>query len=119
MKQACNVANHDMWFGSFTIIVLLFCLQADEVFLKNWTEPISKTDLCIFFSYSSKYLSFELLLISSLSSQERDVREGADMLMVKPGLAYLDIVKQIKSSHPEYPMFIYQVSIRSYPLDHF
>ncbi|CAH0384866.1 unnamed protein product [Bemisia tabaci] len=41
---------------------------------------------------------------------ERDVREGADMLMVKPGLAYLDIVKQIKSSHPEYPMFIYQVS---------
>lgn len=28
--------------------------------------------------------------------QERDVREGADMLMVKPGMAYLDIVRQTK-----------------------
>ncbi|KAF5279532.1 hypothetical protein FQR65_LT03354 [Abscondita terminalis] len=40
----------------------------------------------------------------------RDVEEGADMLMVKPGMAYLDIVKQIKESHPEYPLFVYQVS---------
>lgn len=30
--------------------------------------------------------------------------------MVKPGLAYLDIVKQVKDNHPEYPLFIYQVS---------
>lgn len=28
--------------------------------------------------------------------QERDVREGADMLMVKPGLPYLDIVREVK-----------------------
>lgn len=32
------------------------------------------------------------------------------MLMVKPGLSYLDVVKQIKDAHPEYPMFVYQVS---------
>jgi porphobilinogen synthase len=32
------------------------------------------------------------------------------MLMVKPGIAYLDIVKQTKTAHPEYPMFVYQVS---------
>lgn len=30
--------------------------------------------------------------------------------MVKPGLAYLDIAKQVKDDHPEYPLFIYQVS---------
>lgn len=30
--------------------------------------------------------------------------------MVKPGLSYLDIVKQVKDNHPEYPLFIYQVS---------
>jgi delta-aminolevulinic acid dehydratase/porphobilinogen synthase len=29
--------------------------------------------------------------------QDRDVREGADILMVKPGLAYLDVVKMVKS----------------------
>ncbi|CAK9812761.1 Delta-aminolevulinic acid dehydratase [Anthophora quadrimaculata] len=40
----------------------------------------------------------------------RDVSEGADMLMVKPGLAYLDIVRHTKDAHPEYPMFVYQVS---------
>jgi hypothetical protein len=33
------------------------------------------------------------------------------MLMVKPGMAYLDIVKQIKDEFPEYPLFIYQVCL--------
>ncbi|GAB6031521.1 hypothetical protein CHUAL_009290 [Chamberlinius hualienensis] len=41
---------------------------------------------------------------------KRDVEEGADMLMVKPGLPYLDIVRQTKTDHPEYPLFVYQVS---------
>uniref|UniRef100_A0A182SJR4 Delta-aminolevulinic acid dehydratase n=1 Tax=Anopheles maculatus TaxID=74869 RepID=A0A182SJR4_9DIPT len=41
---------------------------------------------------------------------QRDVEEGADMLMVKPGMAYLDIVKQVKDDYPELPLFIYQVS---------
>ena len=31
------------------------------------------------------------------------------MLMVKPGLAYLDIVKQTKDEFPDYPLFVYQV----------
>lgn len=42
--------------------------------------------------------------------QERDVEEGADMLMVKPGMAYLDIVRQTKDMFPHLPLFIYQVS---------
>jgi len=40
----------------------------------------------------------------------RDVSEGADMLMVKPGLAYLDLVRETKNAFPHHPMFIYQVS---------
>lgn len=28
--------------------------------------------------------------------QERDVRDGADMIMVKPGMAYLDLVRDLK-----------------------
>lgn len=43
--------------------------------------------------------------------QERDVAEGADMLMVKPGLPYLDIVRETKDKHPNLPLFIYQVDI--------
>lgn len=32
------------------------------------------------------------------------------MLMVKPGMAYLDIVRQTKDLYPQLPLFIYQVS---------
>lgn len=46
----------------------------------------------------------------SIRAAERDVKEGADMLMVKPGLPYLDIVKQTKDLFPHIPLFIYQVS---------
>lgn len=41
---------------------------------------------------------------------ERDVEEGADMLMVKPGLPYLDIVRQTKDMFPNMPLYVYQVS---------
>lgn len=38
-----------------------------------------------------------------------DVKEGADILMVKPGMAYLDIVKLIKDNL-QVPVSVYQVS---------
>jgi hypothetical protein len=41
--------------------------------------------------------------------QDRDVHEGADMLMVKPGIFYLDIISKIKQRHPFHPLFAYQV----------
>jgi porphobilinogen synthase len=39
-----------------------------------------------------------------------DVEEGADMLMVKPALAYLDVIRVVKDSYPELPMAAYNVS---------
>ena len=38
-----------------------------------------------------------------------DISEGADMVMVKPGMPYLDIVSRVKSEF-SYPTFVYQVS---------
>ena len=38
-----------------------------------------------------------------------DLREGADMVMVKPGMPYLDIVRRVKSEF-KVPTFAYQVS---------
>ncbi len=38
-----------------------------------------------------------------------DIREGADMVMVKPGMPYLDIIKLIKNKF-KIPVFAYQVS---------
>lgn len=46
----------------------------------------------------------------AIRAARRDIEEGADMLMVKPGISYLDIVRDVKNEFPEYPMFIYQVS---------
>lgn len=39
-----------------------------------------------------------------------DVEEGADMLMVKPALAYLDVIRTVKNAFPEVPMAAYNVS---------
>ena len=38
-----------------------------------------------------------------------DIQEGADMVMVKPGMPYLDIVQRVKATF-EVPTFAYQVS---------
>jgi len=39
-----------------------------------------------------------------------DVVEGADMLMVKPGLPYLDIIRQVRDAFGELPIAAYNVS---------
>ena len=39
-----------------------------------------------------------------------DVDEGADMLMIKPALAYLDVIRTVKDAFPELPMAAYNVS---------
>ena len=39
-----------------------------------------------------------------------DLAEGADMLMVKPALAYLDVIRQTRDRFPEAPLAAYNVS---------
>ena len=39
-----------------------------------------------------------------------DVAEGADMLMVKPALPYLDVIYRVRESFPELPLVAYNVS---------
>jgi len=45
----------------------------------------------------------------ALREVELDLAEGADSVMVKPGLPYLDIVRRVKERF-EVPVFAYQVS---------
>ena len=40
---------------------------------------------------------------------EQDIEEGADMVMVKPGMPYLDIVRRVRDTF-DIPVFAYQVS---------
>lgn len=45
----------------------------------------------------------------AIRETEMDIDEGADMVMVKPGLCYLDIVREIKNT-VDVPVAVYQVS---------
>jgi porphobilinogen synthase len=45
----------------------------------------------------------------ALREVELDIAEGADMVMVKPGMPYLDILRQVKDAFG-FPTFAYQVS---------
>ena len=46
----------------------------------------------------------------ALREIDLDVSEGADMLMVKPALAYLDVIRAVKDRQPSLPLFAYNVS---------
>lgn len=46
----------------------------------------------------------------ALTEADLDVAEGADILMVKPGLPYLDVVSALKTRFPALPVAVYNVS---------
>ena len=46
----------------------------------------------------------------ALREAERDVEEGADMLMVKPALAYLDVIRMLRDRFDSHPLAAYNVS---------
>ncbi len=45
----------------------------------------------------------------AISETQQDIDEGADIVMIKPGLAYLDIVREIRNE-VDVPIAVYQVS---------
>ncbi len=47
--------------------------------------------------------------LEALREVSLDIKEGADMVMVKPGMPYLDIIKSVKDNF-KIPVFAYQVS---------
>ncbi|HEU0291741.1 MAG TPA: porphobilinogen synthase [Anaerolineales bacterium] len=46
----------------------------------------------------------------ALREVARDIEEGADMLMVKPALHYLDVIQRVSESFPDLPLAAYNVS---------
>ncbi len=47
--------------------------------------------------------------LEAVREAQLDVAEGADLVMVKPGLAYLDIVREVKNS-VQVPVSVYNIS---------
>lgn len=46
----------------------------------------------------------------ALKEAQLDLAQGADMIMVKPALAYLDVIREIRAQAPSAPLFAYNVS---------
>ncbi len=46
----------------------------------------------------------------ALAEARLDADEGADAIMVKPALPYLDVIRHVRDALPEVPLFAYQVS---------
>lgn len=46
----------------------------------------------------------------ALREIQMDLEEGADLIMVKPALAYLDVIRRIRDQWPQVPLFAYNVS---------
>ncbi len=56
-------------------------------------------------TYQLDYANIE----EALREVAQDIDEGADMVMVKPGMPYLDVVRRVRDSF-NVPVFVYQVS---------
>lgn len=46
----------------------------------------------------------------ALREADLDVAEDADMLIVKPALAYLDVIRRVRDAQPNLPLLAYNVS---------
>ena len=72
-----------------------------------------KQAVAIIITHKVKFV-YECLIPGAAREAERehavDVEEGADILMVKPGLAYLDIVRRTREAFPDFPLAAYNVS---------
>ncbi len=58
----------------------------------------------------SYQMDFAAVAESALREVELDIAEGADIIMVKPALAYLDVVRLVHDNYPELPLAVYNVS---------
>lgn len=46
----------------------------------------------------------------ALAEASLDIEEGADVVMVKPAMPYLDIIRRVREAHADVPIAAYQVS---------
>lgn len=46
----------------------------------------------------------------AMRALQRDIEQGADIVMIKPGYPYLDLVRDASIQHPHHPIAVYQVS---------
>ena len=97
--------NQRIAFYLLSIIVIFFIGYSYSQFNTKPADPVIITigNSDEVEQYKSHLLNLQLQL------DELDIAEGADMVMIKPGLPYLDIVSNVKQTFGV-PTFAYHVS---------
>lgn len=93
--------------GFQNVAIMSYAAKFASAFYGPYRDAIGTADLLK--SDKSSYYVDHANSDDALREAEQDLREGADMLMVKPGLPYLDIIRRLKDKFSA-PLFAYQVS---------
>ena len=101
IRKALDDAGHD------AVCILSYSAKYASVFYGPFRDAIKSSG-----ALKGDKKSYQLNFGNSdeaLRMVGRDLEEGADAVMVKPGMPYLDIVRRVKDEFG-YPTFAYQVS---------
>ena len=101
IREALDAAGHDQ------VAIMSYTAKFASAFYGPYREAIG-TDGLLQGDKKTYYVDAGNTH-DAMREAELDVSEGADMLMVKPGMPYLDIVWRMKERF-ELPVFAYQVS---------
>lgn len=94
-------------YGFQDIAIMSYAAKFASAFYGPYRDAIGTADLLK--GDKSSYYVDHANSEDALREAEQDLREGADMLMVKPGMPYLDIIYRLKETFSA-PLFAYQVS---------
>ena len=89
-------------------IILAYSAKYASSFYGPFRDAVGSTGALAGKSKSHYQMDYHQSVEAQLEAQ-LDVNEGADWLMVKPGMPYLDVVSRLASKQP-LPVFAYQVS---------
>jgi len=101
MRQALELAGHH------DVTILSYSAKYASAFYGPFRDAVGASGLLI--GDKKTYQMNPANSDEALRLIERDLREGADMVMVKPGMPYLDICRRVKDAFGV-PTYAYQVS---------
>lgn len=94
--------------GYFNTLILAYSAKYSSCFYGPFRDAVASKKL-LGNSDKKTYQMNPANALEAMDEIEMDIAEGADLVMIKPGLPYLDIIKAAKDSF-SIPIFAYQVS---------
>ena len=101
IREALDAADHQ------DVAILSYAVKYSSSFYGPFREAAQGTPQ---FGDRKSYQMDPANAMEAIREAALDLEEGADLLMVKPAMNYLDIICRIKQQFPEVPLCAYQVS---------